>query len=533
LDEAGNIFFFSFHTDDEATFPRLIALDQNGETLWERTYQDVRLNGPHTPKLIWDGHQLQLFWIANDALYHARADSTGAFLNPPVTLNDEIPVGQYDLSADASGGIAIWFAGPPESPGLWALVAEDGIRTPILADPEGAQPNLQFDADGILHALWSRPPSSPGDVPFLYAAYEGGHFEPGREQIVATARETSNASLSGPIMGLDDENIYIFWSLSFFSGLEAGTVEASYQSFPKRNPSAQTQPQFLAVPHAFTLPYENTDGALGGEQRVDLASSPELGGTHIATVISNDATEEELVVGILARVGYSLRKSRFQVGAVYLKHGLAKDYQQLSFTPTSSSAPMILSDRDGELHLTWLEKGEVPGWAVYYASTRLEFQAAMRGLNLQDVGRLSAETAFGLATGALLLPVGMAWLLPALLTIVLTSSLRGADERLTNIPTTLSLALALATLWAVKVMVLPGVQSYVPFSAWLPIISNDLQEFLRLGVPIGIASLGVLAAWTYLSRKGEGSVYQFMAVYAIVDGILTMAVYGVLILGAI
>jgi hypothetical protein len=88
-------------------------------------------------------------------------------------------------------------------------------------------------------------------------------------------------------------------------------------------------------------------------------------------------------------------------------------------------------------------------------------------------------------------------------------------------------------LWIVKLGVLPGMVDYVPFSAWIPILSEWLILPLRIGVPLLAAIFSLLVAWYLLKRRAESSIYAFLLIYAAVDAVLTLGVYGVLVLAAI
>ena len=98
--------------------------------------------------------------------------------------------------------------------------------------------------------------------------------------------------------------------------------------------------------------------------------------------------------------------------------------------------------------------------------------------------------------------------------------------------TIISLLLTLITLWGIKVTVLPGMFDYVPLSAWLPALPSWLNLPLQLGVPLLIAGLAFLAARYYVGRKNVYSIFLFTIIYAVVDAILTMALYGVLVYAA-
>ncbi|GMR09595.1 MAG: hypothetical protein BMS9Abin28_0414 [Anaerolineae bacterium] len=531
LDDEGNIYLFSFNSIGASTYPRLIALDQQASIIWDQTYETVALNGPRLPKLLWDGEKLRLFWLADGEIYGAIVNGAGNLMGPDLFAHD-VPIMSFDAAVDRSGSTSVWFAGPLEEPGLYMFDPDRYAEGAILVDPDGVRPDIQYDAEGTLHAIWSRQSPGPGPVPIQYGAYPEGRFQPGMNSTVIAPRLTGTTTFTGPTLGLDVEDAYVFWSRTLFSGLEAGRVEAEYVYFPKGDPSSVAQVQTFRVPYAFTLTYEDPDGALEAGPRVALESSEELDGTHITEIAPNGGYSDELAVALGARLGYPMRKTKPQISAAYFRDGTVKTYQQLNFTPTNSISPSMVSDPAGGLYLTWLEKGDVPGWGVYLSGTSPALRAALSGLDEQDVGLLMVETAFGLTTGALLLPVAIAWGLPSFIVLALTQSLRKSQDELAGLGGILSLALALLLLWAVKLAILPAIQTYVPFSAWIPVIPIWLHKPLRIGVPALIAGLSILAAWAYLARKSEGSPYRFVAIYAIVDGLLTMAVYGVFIYGA-
>ncbi len=247
---------------------------------------------------------------------------------------------------------------------------------------------------------------------------------------------------------------------------------------------------------------------------------------------ANPADDPELVVAIHARLAYLMRNRQSQVGAVFFRGGSPASYQQLSFTPASSTHPAIYSDESGQLYLTWLEKGELPGWAVYFASTAPDIREALNKLTSDDVARLAADTTFGLVSGALLIPLALVWIAPAMIVLGLTSVVRRPGEGLSGLGTMAGLTLALMTLWGIKLGFLPGMLEHVPFSAWLPAIPSWLNSPLRLGVPVLIGGLSILVARYYAHRRVESSPFLFLIVYAVLDGVLTMAVYGGMVYAA-
>lgn len=526
----GQVVLFWIGAEPDAPRLRLLALDRRAQVLWQRAYEEINITRPGQPSIVSQGDTLQLFWLDGATIHTTRLNLDGELLEAPVPLSAAHPVGEYALSQDQAGRIALWYGGTAEAPGIYALPPGDLQGTATLVDPAGRRPEIQFDDQGVLHAIWVRYPPGPGDKPIFYGAYPGGRYEAGRAVNVITPRLLDTSVMEGPHLGLDRAFAYIFWSLSFYSGIEAGTTRTQYTYLQKGNPGAIAPPRVLNIPYLYELPYQAVEaGALHSGDRVPLGPGYGGGTQFVTQVRANPGFQPELAIVFQARLAYLLRKTKFQIGALYFQDGGPTGYQYLSFTPSGSSRPAVFSDDQGSLYLTWLEKGALPGWMIYFASTAPDLQDALHNLTLDDLGRLSADIAFGMLSGAILIPMALTWLLPTFLALLAVSRLHGREETLRTPGALASVALALVVLWVFKLAFLPGMRSYVPFSAWLPAIPDWAALPLQAGVPLAIAVLALLFTWHYTRRKDIRSVYVFTLIYGAVDGLLTMAVYGVLI----
>ena len=103
---------------------------------------------------------------------------------------------------------------------------------------------------------------------------------------------------------------------------------------------------------------------------------------------------------------------------------------------------------------------------------------------------------------------------------------RGQPGKRVMAGTIISLLLATVVYWLVKLATVPGIRSYVPFSAWVPGIPVWLQAPLQIGIPILTTLIGIAVAWNVTYRRNSESILNFMLVFAAIDGLLTMAVYG-------
>jgi hypothetical protein len=429
--------------------------------------------------------------------------------------------------------VTVWFAGPRREPGLYALPLGDLAEEGALVDPLGIRPNLQYDEQGTLHVSWAHHPPGYEDTRFFYAAYPDGLYQPGRETEVVSPILGLTSVLHGPRLGLDWQRAYLFWTVEVRTGQQAGQVETNYVHFPLGTPSAASSVDQLFAPATYRLSYGAfPDGSLAAGDRVPLTSEYNGGTGRIRDVAANFGSEKELTIAANIQVDYLRRKQAGQVGTLFFQEGIPVAYQLLSFTPAFSADPAILSDRAGQLYITWLEKGELPGFVVYFASTAPDIRAALDVITWADVGRLAGESLFGLASGALFVPFVLVWMIAPMVVLGLTSRIRREDESLTGLGTLIGLGLAMGAYWAGKLVTIPAMRDYVPFSAWLPIVPPWLNLPLRLGVPLLIAALALLIAWRYTYGRQNRALLFFMLIYIAIDGVLTMAVYGVIIFGA-
>lgn len=538
VDDAGRIYLFLIADAGNVSHPRVIAFATNLVVAWDRTYSDVPLTGSSEPQIVWDGVAIQLFWLDDADLYHITVDRDGEGRGALGTVVDDQPVDHYVVAAgprdgEAPAPLALWYSSSRRDPGLYALPTGNLAGSPALVDAEGVRPRLRFDADGTLHAVWAHYPAGAGDKPLFYAAYPAGSYEPGPATMAAAPRTSATTVMEGPWLGLDAGDAYIFWTLTYYTGERAGQAEAYYITFPHGQPEERSPEHQLRVPYDYDLPYQvDAEARLKADQRVPIGPDYQGGGEFILQIAPNPNLSSELAVAFRVRVAHLMRKEEAQISTLFFQDGVPTGYQLLSFTAPNSTEPFLVSDNAGWLYVTWLERGDAPGLIVYLASTRPDVVAALGSVTPEDVGRIAADTLFGLVAGALLVPLVLAWLVAPLVVLVLTGRLRDDDRPLTSIGGFFSLGLALLVYWIGKLVTLPAIVEYAPFTAWVPIIPAWLASILRVAVPLLIAALALVVAWYWTYRRQEGSAYHFLVFYALVDGVLTAAVYGVAVYAA-
>jgi hypothetical protein len=531
VDGEGNIYFLFINDEPEMLRAQIVALDEEAELLWEHTFSEV-LRLPDDPQLVWDGQMLHAFWVSDGALITTQLDRNGSVLQEPAVISGDLRVDSYRTAGSVTGGLAVWFATDRREPGLY-LADVDLVEEPLLIDEEGVLPALSFDESGTLHALWAHYPRDNPQTAFLYAAYPDGSYRPDAASIVYETSIPQSADMVGPTLGLDANKVYVYWIEIFRTGLEAGFTQTRFFSFPYEAPQQITALQEIFIPAEHDLGYEPfPEESIQAGERYSLASRPSPNLTVLQDINTNPVQEEELVVAFRASVDYYWRRTASQIGLVYLQNGLPTSYQLLSFTQQPSTDPVVATDSDGRLYVTWLETGDVSRFDVFFAATAEGIQTAFNPVTTDDVTQLSAATTFGLLTGVLLAPIAaVLWMILPMLVVLLTSIFRRGEPTFRSPGTIITLVPAIAVFQVAKIASLPDITDYVPFSAWLP-LPELLKAPLQIIVPLVIMLGAIFAAWHFTYRRKTDSPLYFMILYVAIDTLFTMAVYGVLFYGA-
>ena len=529
LDDDGGIYLLLVSAVNSQLAPKIVALNRQAEQVWEQTLP-VALSQPDQPVILWDGQMLNLLWLSSNSLYQAQVDTAGNVVMEPHMLSGEEMVGDFDAAVAPNGQLTVWFAGPRRDAGLYALPIDNLIDEPVLVDADGVRPSLQYDFAGNLHASWAHYPSGYSDTTYFYAVYDGGVFEDGQETAVYRPQLKPTDIMTGPWLGMDNQQVYLAWNISVRTGPEAGKILTEYLTFPPGHPALLTGPQAIVVPGTADLDYvyEPEDGLAAGQRVLPIDVYPATTAVTDAALLTANQPPPEMAIAFDALIQYEFRKERGQIGILYLQNWQVNGYQLLSFTPNASVKPTLVSDADGHLYLTWMERADSGGFQVYFASTAPDLVEALSGITTGDLTRIARETIFGLLSGAVLSPILVAlWTLLPMLMLYLTSILRrGQQEKRILVGTIISLSLAIAAYWVVKLATIPGIRSYVPFSAWIPGLPVWLQVPLQIGIPILATLTGIAAAWYFTYRRNSESILNFLFIFIAVDGLITMSIYG-------
>ena len=509
--------------------PRVVAFDEQGALLWERDYADISMPRPDQPRVFWTPEGIALFWISEESLFHGVVDPTsGDFVNPPRKLSGDLRVGDYDVAVAEDGRLAVWFGGPRRAPGLYAFPPDDLSGAPLLVDEQGLRPQLAWDSQGQLHALWIQHPQGETGIRMFYQTGDGVRF-PSSATEVMLVRVGQGSVFVGPALGMDASNIYLFWSIEVRTGLAAGSVDARYTFFPRERPQEAAPPIQLFTSADYHLDYIPwPEGEIRAGRRAHI-TPPLTGKLMQFQGLKVDLPETAVIQKELVR--YIMRDKAYQTGILFFQDGEPTSYQLLSFTPGETRSPYLTLDQERYVHAAWLERA-AQGFRLVYASTRPEIVTAYNALSASDYAAFLGQTLFGMMSGALLLPFAMMWMILPLILFLITFPLRRGSNELHSPGTLISLGLSILGYWILKIAMLADVTDFIPFSPWIPVIPDWMGPVLQLVVPAIILAVSLTGAWLATYRRQTYSPMLFLLVYLAVDGIFTTAIYGPIFLGS-
>ncbi len=513
--------------------PQLVILNENGE-LSDRSSLDFQISQPRQTRIFLTDDRVDLFWIDSHQLKIIEISKEGDLLSDIKVLSGEERVEHFEV-IPWDDGYEIWYSGSQDYPGLYNLSGKlDDIQKRLI-DPLGSRINVFLDSDNHLHASWVRYPKSYGEIEFYYlqTAPERSAEEPA--EILFTTGVSPAIRIYGPIMGLDQDNVYLFWSEQITAGLDAGNKTTFIQSFPIGHPEQITPPAKFYVPSIHKIDTEPFhSGIFQSGERIPLNRSAYPVTYSLENIGTIQSQFTEIAVVFRSRSEFKWRDFRNQVNIVYLADGKGTSYQPLSYTSIESYYPAVFYDQENDLYVTWLEKGETT-YRVYLTTTDSDKKSSIDQVSLDDYLYLGAEGLFGLLAGAVLAPFAAAvWGGAGLFAFLFNVILSRFNHRFyRTLGEFLSIAGGVFIFWFVKMATLPGLKDgYVPFSAWIPRIPPGLETPLVVGVPILIGLISFTVAWVNTYGKKSGSPINFHFIYAALDALLSCGIYGILIYGS-
>ena len=504
-----------------------LHLDQSGDPI---VTKDLAFPGQlrNTRLLPAGGDNMHLFWASRISietgweLWHILLNADGDLAGKPTRVSfDEGKVGDYTAASDNTGGaVVVWESGNQAD--LHLLHMNRGgevLSGPVTLTSRGESPDLRVDPGRHIHLVWLSGTS------FMYAEMPLDDLRTDNGVPIAGITIGTGDSLTGPVLGLSESWVYVFWSIISQSGLEAGTARTEFTAFPSGKPGSSKSKPIWILP-VEEQPYVPYQGSLSLTVYVEPPKAANASTDYIMRPAPMMGINPELAVAVSAE--QQLRVNALLQNVVLLfKDGQYTGYSLASKTGQISDYPVLSVDRSGSLYLVWREGARKQD--VYYSTTEPRAVAALDGLSTGDFVNAVLEGGMESLVSLAFMPfLGFGWLLPGLIIIGIWKLIK--DEESVSQPSSWPvLIIAIILYYSTKMMTLPTIATYVPFSAWI-YIPADWELALRIGVPLTIFAISLFVAHK-VSVKYSDSAVLFYVVLALTDALLTLAIYGVNFLG--
>jgi hypothetical protein len=504
-----------------------VQLDSSAQPLVE---SDLDLTGQlKAPRLVAsDQGYLHLFWSSREAgtldweLYYQRLEEDGQLSGAPRRLSPPgAVIGEYTAISDRAGGAVLTW-GKGSAGDLYILhIGPDGniLSGPEVYASQGESPNVRLDTDRNIHLVWRQ------GADIFYAATGLDQLDAIQGTYVTSLALGTGVTLSGPVVGITNEWVYVFWTLLSQSGTEAGTASTEYAASPRGSVDFSNSER-IWIPAEEEPIYKPYQSSLSLTQLASVSQVPSQSSDYILHPNTIERQEPEMVA--VFGVNQQLRLNRqLQIATLVLKDGRVQGYSMAGKTDHISDDAVIAADSQGNLHLVWREGAA--GDKVFYATTASQAKAELDRINTGDVIGAALQGGMESFVSVALLPViGFGWLLPGLLVVGVWKLFRDY-ENLRDPVSWIPLLIAILMYEGIKVVTLPTMTSYVPFSAWLE-IPSAWDAFLRFGIPILIFLTALLVAYR-MQKRYDSSTLIFYIAFGLTDAILSLAIYGVNFLG--
>jgi hypothetical protein len=530
LDPQGNL-YAGFFSAGESGGLTLYKFNKEGEIDWRTIETAERIASGRELKLVWHGGALNAFWIDYGDLLFARVEDESGQLGAFEVLVEDLAVQDYSVVVSPNGDRIVAFSGSTNDPGIYFLEEPD-LDDPMLIDADGVRPQLALDAYSNLHSAWMYEPPMLGDAELRYAVFPEAAIQHRAHIYRFSTKYRSSDDVEGPFLGVDLTHVYLGDTAMIRTGLREGEVETGYRAFPIWDVQNSVVPIRLFVPTEFEFRYQaaSPENGLQIGQRVKW-DQLRRDSDQIMEVVSTGSNRSETAFAFHERVSTRSGQSQAQIGLITLGAGEPRGYQLITFTSTGSRRPNLLISDEGYTFMSWLELSDVRTYSVYLATTMPPMKSGFDALGIQEWQSMLGNMAFGMFSGLVLFPVAFLWMIPPLIVIASLSFLRRKEDRITQPANVISLLIALVLFQLVKVGVFPSLKTTIPFVGWIPVIPVIWYRWLQILVPTVIALISMLIAVVTIRRRSQPSPTVAFIIYALCDGILTLAVYGGFLFG--
>jgi hypothetical protein len=323
---------------------------------------------------------------------------------------------------------------------------------------------------------------------------------------------------------IDDDQVCVLYDVEFTRGLEGGTAYTEVGCYEETNPTPTTA-QRLAFAITDELEYEPYNGPFGVD-RLAIPTDPYSDYTYYpSTPIHRD---RQLAVAVSTpakrRAG-----ARQQIALAILQNGELLGFQPINASLRNSFSPALDVDEQGYLYAAWLERTSVS--EVFLATTNPTAAEALNVMEAADYGEAIIGVVVEALSGLILLPFALLALVVSFIGVgvgVWVTRTLGLEAKQDLV----GFAVGVGLLWAVKLLMLPQMTTYLPFSKFLPEFSALASLLWQLFWPLFIIGFSLFVSVRLSRRWDLPSLSVRFGLYSVLDLVLTSLVFGAILQSA-
>ncbi|MEW6566859.1 MAG: hypothetical protein AB1449_01595 [Chloroflexota bacterium] len=462
---------------------------------------------PREPRfVVGPGGEIHLVWLetsgGRSVLTYARLDSAISVRAGPLPLSLQTDTARSPhLAFGRLGQVEVYWSG--EAGIYHASVTTAGqlqSEAELLVEG-GDDVSVQVDRDGLFHLAWQE--SMGANLRSIYyATFDAERKQVSEPEEIGTVFLRTGQRIESLTVGLDSTTGYVLWTVQDRRDVSS---RAWYAFFP------------LGMPG---LSRTNNLALEEGGDPLSLWAAPTQNEVLVLALSETIMTEDGPLpqICLIMLEGGQIPESELWAAAEIQRSTSTPDGRSWSkeeYVVTASGRPSLKPslaiDASRNLHLAWLQTGGFGTYHVAYASTAPGVRQSYNALTLWDV----VDRVFGLAMN-LFMVVGFTPVLAICWTLLPLVWL-GGYHFVTGYETVETSSGRVALGLAIVLEVLSTYLVY-PYRSMMPVA-------LQWTMPLATSAVGALLAWVYLRRRDEGSLFGAFFVFALVHGLLQVALF--------
>ncbi len=541
--EDKNLYLIWSIKEDNKNLLNFTKLSSKADILLQKFF-DFKFVSPKNPQILLDSQKnLHLLWLDkfqdNISLFHVLLNSNGDRLTDSKLISiAESEVKNYKIGLNKDESVEVFWEGEEKNKkGIYHLrLSSRGefISENSLIISNGKTPNFQIDKMGNIHLIWYQSPyAGKGDIYYSKFDVRNNYFV--KKVNVGNLLTGTGKVIHGPLLGLDNNYIYIFWSTEFLTGLSAGTAELNFITFLIDKPSLQSSKR-INLPNL-----SKTDSIEIGGKRYEFSQRQlveERGKfdnlilvptdffmniqptDYIITPNVTEGQDSKLALVCSLRV-FEKTEQKMQLALVAFQDGEPLGYQLIAKTDFVSFSPKILFDMDNDLYLTWLDKIKTGQHRVYFTGTSSNIRENLDVLVYQDIIIGIFNTIWNSISSIAFIWIVLLWGVAPAFWLGIYYMFTGED-RLYITKTKIAFIITIIIYYLVKLILTPSFLLFPPFYDLIPAKFSNIWISV---LPVVILIISLLAVFRYLKKSETKSLLISFVIFLLTDGFLTVILY--------